>query len=67
MKWNGWSDDEATDALMLALDGDAAIHVHSLPNFRSLTQQGIILVLEDRFGAARTITEDKQLLRSRRT
>ena len=50
---------------MLALDGDAAIHVHSLPNFRTLTQGELILALEDRFGAALTITKDKRLLRSR--
>ena len=35
VKWNGLTDEEATDALMLALEGDAAIHVHSLPDFRS--------------------------------
>ena len=50
---------------MLALEGDAAIHVHSLPHFRSLTQEGILAALADRFGAARTLTEDKRLLRTR--
>ena len=59
------SDMEATDALMLALAGDTAIHVHSLPNFRSLNQEGIIGALADRFGAARTLTEDKRLLCTR--
>ena len=65
VKWNDWVEEEATDALMLALDGDAAIHVHSLPHFRSLTQSGILDALADRFGAARTLTEDKRVLRTR--
>lgn len=56
VKWNRWEDDKATDALMFALDGDSAVHVHSPPNFRTLTK------LEDRFGAARTVTEHKCLL-----
>lgn len=64
--WNKWDDDVAAQAWLLALHGDAAVHIHMLPNFKSLTHQESLDVLDEQFGAEKTAAEDEHLLDTRR-
>ena len=41
-RWNQWGDDIAVEALMLSLAGDAALYVHSLPSFTSLSHMELL-------------------------
>jgi hypothetical protein len=66
VRWNGWEEEEALDALMLCLAGDAATYIHSLQGFRRFNLDQLCDKLGSRFGAARTLSDDKRRLRSRK-
>ena len=51
---------------MLSLAGDAALYVHSLPSFTSLSHEELLDKLAGRFGAAQTLSDNKRRLQSRK-
>ena len=65
-EWNQWDEEEACEFLLLSLDGDAAIHIHGMCNFRDLDYQGLCDALSDRFGAIKSLAEDKRKFRLRK-
>jgi hypothetical protein len=66
VRWNEWTEDVALEALHLSLSGDAATYITGLSNSDSMSYMELLAALEDRFGPARTISEDKRMLRSRK-
>ena len=59
VKWSGWTVNVTADALMLSLSRDVAVYIHSLYGFRHFSHLELLCRLADRFGAARTLTDDK--------
>ena len=66
VRWNQWREEEAKEALILALKGDAASYVYSLPDYEDMDLMQLYSALDDRFGAERTQAEDKIKLRNRK-
>ena len=65
-KWHNWSATKAAEALGMSLEEDAAVYIHSLPGFRGFTIDQLCDKLADRFGANRTVAEDRMLLKMRK-
>ena len=60
--WNKLDEEEKVEALRMRLEGDAAAYMHGLRGFCNYCYEELCEVLDDRFGAAQTITKDKRLL-----
>jgi len=65
VRWNGWTPEEALDALLLALEDDAGTYVNSLPNYSTIKLNQLYIALEKRFGTERTSAEDRMTLSKR--
>ena len=65
-EWNMWTEEEACEFLLMSLEGDAAIHIHSMTDFRDIEYKTLCDALTDRFGVNKTLAEDKRKFRLRK-
>jgi hypothetical protein len=64
--WNKWDEEDCRGYLLLSLSGDALLHVHSIEHFREKDYYELCDLLKEKFGAGRTVAEDKRKFRLRK-
>ena len=64
--WNRWEADDMAEGLYIALQGSASNYVYNQPGSETASFEELCAVLDNRYGAAKSVAMDKRKLKERK-